>query len=156
MSINARDYALRLLAIRPRSVREMRDRLQRKGYEKPEIEATVADLAELELLDDRKFAGQWVESRMALRPMGQARLRAELTAKGVDRGIIDAILSKYGSEFDEKSSALALARKKLRALKGLEPEVARRRLAGFLSRRGFTAGTVSLVLKEMSKNGGAV
>jgi regulatory protein len=151
---NARDYALRLLAIRPRSVREMRDRLARKGFEKQALDSTIAELAELGLLDDRKFAAQWIESRMALRPMGLLRLRAELLAKGVDREVVESVLRKNRIELDEKSAALALAQKKLRSLQGLEPEAARRRLAEFLGRRGFAAETVSLVLKEMSRKGG--
>jgi regulatory protein len=132
----------------------MRDRLARKGYQRPENEAVISDLSELGLLDDRKFASQWIESRMALRPMGQARLRAELAAKGVDREIVESTLAEYGNDLDEKGAALALARKKLGSLRGLEPEAARRRLAGFLGRRGFAASTVSRVLKEMSMKGG--
>lgn len=149
MPINARDYALRLLAVRPRSVSEMRDRLKRKGCGRQEIDEVVADLADLGLLDDSKFASQWIESRIALRPMGTARLRSELVAKGVDRGIIDQTLSKYSPEFDEKTAALTLARKKMKSLLGLEPEVARRRLAGFLARRGFAAGTIAETMKTI-------
>lgn len=144
----ARDYALRLLGIRPRSVREMRDRLGRKGYDRAEIEAAIAELCQAGLLDDRKFAAQWVESRLALKPMGFSRLRAELLAKGVDRQTVDSSLSKYRGELDEKEAALSLARKKLRSLRGLEPEVVRRRLAGFLERRGFEPQIVGEVLKK--------
>ncbi len=154
VKVNVRDYALRLLAIRPRSVREMRDRLARKGYQRPENEAVISDLSELGLLDDGKFAAQWVESRMALKPMGPSRLRAELLAKGVDRETVESTLAKYRNESDDRDAALLLARKKMRSLRGLAPEVARRRLAGFLGRRGFAAGTVSRVLKEMGKGGG--
>lgn len=151
---NARDYALRLLAIRPRSIREIADRLQRKGYNGQEVDSVIADLSDLGLLDDRKFASQWIESRMALRPMGRARLRAELAAKGVDREIVVTTLAEYGNDLEEKGAALALARKKLGSLRGLEPEAARRRLAGFLGRRGFAAATVLRVLKEMAKKDG--
>lgn len=150
MPINVRDYALRLLAIRPRSVQEMRERLGRRGYGRPEVEATVADLADLGLLDDRKFAAQWVESRLAARPMGSLRLKAELLAKGVDREIVEATLSSYGAEVDEKAAALALAAKRIKALRGLKPDSARRRLAGFLSRRGFAAEVVATALRALS------
>lgn len=148
LPITARDYALRLLTIRPRSVREMRDRLARNGYGKSEIEETVADLVDLRLLDDRKFAMQWVESRMALKPMGISRLRAELAAKGVERDVIETILSKYRNDIDERSTALILAQRKMKVLKKLDPEVARRRLASFLSRRGFSAQYISEALKK--------
>ncbi len=148
-SISVRHYALRLLAIRPRSVREMRDRLARRGYEKKSIGLVVHELIELGLLDDRKFAAQWVESRMAFKPMGAARIRQELAAKGVDREIVESTLSKYREELDDQEAALALARRKMKSLQGLEPEVARRRLAGFLGRRGYAPSVINAVLKEV-------
>ncbi len=149
MPINARDYALRLLAIRPRSVRELTDRLKRKGFESQAVNTVIADLSELGLLDDAKFARDWAESRMTFRPMGPDRLRAELLAKGVERETIDTILSIYSDEKRAKDAALSLAHKKMKTLRGLEPQIARRRLAGFLGRRGFAPPIIADVLRMM-------
>ena len=47
---------------------------------------------------------------------------------------------------DESAAAIAAARKQVSRLRGLEPDVARRRLAGHLARRGFAWPAVSVAL----------
>ena len=62
----------------------------------------------------------------------------------------DALREAYDNDtIDEYETALALARRKARSLAGLERDVAYRRLAGMLARRGFGAGTVHRVLREV-------
>ncbi len=77
--------AMNLLARRPRSEREVRDRLKRKGYPAETIEAAVAKLEGWRYLDDEAFARYWVENREANRPRGRRLLEQELRLKGVDR-----------------------------------------------------------------------
>lgn len=148
---NARDHALRLLSIRPRSVREISDRLARKGFERTAVEAVVADLAELGLLDDRKFARDWIENRQHFRPTGAVRLRQELFVKGIDREIADQAVREYKNDADEFPAALDLARRKQKLFRKLDADTAKRRLAGFLARRGYESSIVSKVLKELLK-----
>ena len=146
---NPRAYALRLLALRPRTVRELRDKLARRGYPPEQCESLIADLSAVSLLDDAKYAQLWVESRTALRPMGASRLRAELMRKGISRELIDSALADSREERDEDGAALELARKKLRSMRSLTPDAARRRLAGFLGRRGYPGGVIAKVLKQL-------
>lgn len=83
--------------------------------------------------------------------MGVIRLRQELFAKGIDRETVDQAISDYKNNADEFPAALDLARRKIRLLSKLEPEAAKRRLAGFLARRGYEVSIVSKVLKELLK-----
>lgn len=73
----------RLLALRPRTAREMRDRLALAGFDTDVVDAAVARLEELRLVDDLAFAVQWIEER-SRRGRGPAALSLELEAKGVD------------------------------------------------------------------------
>ncbi|MCU0606877.1 MAG: recombination regulator RecX [Candidatus Edwardsbacteria bacterium] len=148
---SAREYALRLLAIRPRTVRELRDKLARRGHAPGAVAALLADLSAIGLLDDARFAKMWIEGRAALKPMGQARLRAELSAKGVDRGLVDEALAGLRDELDEPAAALKLAQRKARAWRDLAPEARERRISGFLGRRGYSGGVISATLKKLRK-----
>jgi regulatory protein len=130
-------------------VRELRDKLARKAYAPEQVAALIDDLSSIGLLDDAKYAQLWVDSRTALKPMGGSRLRAELARKGVARELIDRALSDSREDRDEDGAALELARKKLRALHSLDPDSARRRLAGFLGRRGYSGGVIAKVLKQL-------
>lgn len=130
----AYESALRLLAHRPRSEQELRQRLRRRGFEAPLIEETVARLRRLGFLDDAAFARYWVESRDELSPRGQRLLRHELRLKGIDS---ETAAEATATVSDEEAAYRAAARR-LRSLAGLDLPLFRERLGGFLLRRGFS------------------
>lgn len=150
-TFNPKAYALRLLELRGRSVRDIRDKLKLKGAPPADIDLVIDDLLSLGLLDDEKFARDWIDSRRHFRPTGVVRLRQELFAKGIDREIVDQTVREYKSNSDEFPAALDLAKRKLKLYRKLDTDTARRRLAGFLARRGYEASVVSKVLKELLK-----
>lgn len=123
------------LAHRPRSEAEVRQRLRRAGFADEIIAATVESLVAQGLLDDRRFAALWVESRTAFSPRSQRMLALELRRKGVDRERIEAVLDEAGT--DETALAIEAGRKRLRAFATLDEETFRQRMGGYLSRRGF-------------------
>jgi regulatory protein len=139
--------AMNLLASRPRSEREVRNRLKRKGYPPETIDAAVAKLEGWRYLDDEAFARYWVENREANKPRGRRLLEQELRLKGVDRETIRQTIDE--TELDEASAALSLGRNKLRTYGKLEPQVARRRLGAFLVRRGYRYDVVKPALDQL-------
>jgi len=141
--------ALRLLNYRSRSVAEVRKRLRDRGYEAEQIEAVVARLQELHLLDDRAFSRQWVENRQLGSPRGRLGLASELRQKGVASEVIAGVLDEATAGEDEAVQALALARGRVRALAGLERPAFFRRLQSFLARRGFAADVVLQVVRQV-------
>jgi regulatory protein len=131
----ALDRALNFLSYRPRTVRELRTRLSRGGFDPDTVDRTVARLTELKLLDDSAFATVWVEQRRAHNPRGAALLRQELRRKGADQQAIADVLE--GVELGEED-AVAAGRKKARLLRKHEQAEFERRLGAFLVRRGFS------------------
>lgn len=134
--------ALRLISYRQRSVDELSRRLLQKGYDEPQVEATVSRLQDLGLLDDLGFARSWVENRLVFHPRGRRALEDELRRKGISAQIIKQVLDEAMAEDDERRMALELARDRASSLVGLERQVFWRRLQGFLARRGFPPGVV--------------
>ena len=124
----------RLLAQRPRSEREVRDRLERAGLEHDAIDGAVARLKELDLLDDSTFARQWVAERSKKR--GRAALVMELTSKGIERDVVEAALGEVAA--DEEARAAEVAATALRKVAGLPPAAQAARLQQMLLRRGFS------------------
>ncbi|MGH2588243.1 MAG: regulatory protein RecX, partial [Dehalococcoidia bacterium] len=127
------DAALRLLAARPRSEAEVRQRLLRRGLPHDVIVDTIARLREYGYLNDAEFARFWVESRSGANPRGRYAVRRELRAKGVDQDTADEAMASLTEERSARKAAL----KKARGLHGLEYPAFRTRLAGYLVRRGF-------------------
>lgn len=141
--------AYRLLSIRLRSRKELIDRLRRSRIAPEAIQAVVGELEQAGLVDDQRFAEAWVRGRLALRPSGQIRLRRELVQKGIARELIDRTLGETLGEHEEGALALEVARTRLPRYRGVSRDVAYRRMAGVLQRRGFSAEIVMHVLREI-------
>ena len=148
----ALNNAYMLLRIRPRSEREVRDRLKLKGYTGDLIEDIVAGLKKTGEIDDLKFAAFWVESRMHLNPAGDVVLKHELKRKGVEAGIIDQALKSKADNYDEYKIALSMAEEKFRRFSSIDKRKALKRVYDFLLRRGFKYDTVQRILDEMVKD----
>lgn len=144
----ARGIALRLLTARARTRDELRQALARRSVPDDVTTRVLDRFTEVGLLDDAGFAQQWVTSRQSRRHLSRTRLRQELQRKGVDSNDIEAALAGVGVA-QELEAARALGRKKLATLSGVDATTRYRRLAGVLTRRGFSTGTVSTVLSEL-------
>ena len=151
---NHRAYAsaLLLLSYRPRAEGELRQRLRRKGLPEAAVDDAIARLRRTGLVDDEQFSRTWVENRgSGASARGMSLLAAELRAKGIDSETITEALAGT----DESELALAAARPRAARLAGLEYGDFRRRLAGFLQRRGFgydaTAAAVRQLWRELGQ-----
>jgi regulatory protein len=142
--------ALNFVSYRPRSEREVRDRLRQKAYEPAAIDYAIEKMRDWRYLDDTAFAGFWIESRAAHSPRGKRALQAELRAKGVEREVVERVLGE--TEIDEQAAALEVARKRLRSLSSYDEETQRRRLSAFLARRGYGWDVVKPVLADLFGN----
>lgn len=140
---------MQFIAYRPRSEKEVRDRLKRRGFADEAIEEAIERVTYWGYLDDRKFAEQWVENRVRHRPRGSRLLRQELIQHGVDRDIADQVVEE--TEMDEYQGALELARKRIRQLDNLDASTRHRRLSDYLARRGFDWGVVREVVRDVTR-----
>ncbi len=115
------------------------------SFEAAEVEGTLDDLEGVGLVDDDRFAREFVRDRAAVRLAGGRAIRAELLRLGVRAEIADAALAEAG---DEAERARALALKRAPRLRGLPPETAHRRLYGLLLRRGYGHGIATTACAE--------
>ena len=133
------DRALDILAFRARSSAELKRALVRKGDEPSLVERAIVRLQEQGILDDAAFAQSFTRAKVLGANQSRRRVQQELARKGVSRTVsaaaIDVVFEEEG--VDASAIVLAAARKKMRLLTALEPAVQRRRLYGFLARRGY-------------------
>lgn len=129
--------AYRLLAVRARSEKELRDALKRAGFAEEIIAAAIADCQQQRFIDDANFARLFIQSRLRNRPMGRMRLTVELKQKGIDAATINSALDEALTSEDQVALADQLAEKQRKRLANLPAPKARQRLADFLRRRGF-------------------
>lgn len=137
----AKEVALRFLSFRRRTEKEVKEKLQKKGFDEQTIKRTIEKLKEYDLINDLEFATAWVKERLAYKPRGKKLLQQELWKKGIKKEIIDKVIQEL-CHYEDKS-ALELLEKIKKRYKNLEPQVAKRRMYGFLLRRGFSYETIN-------------
>ena len=148
MSKSAKAAALRFLKIRPRSIVELKEKLEIKGFSEIEVETTIHDLIASGLLDDRAFTKSWINYRLA-RPFGFRRIILELKDKGVDHEIIEWALAEVQGSYNPDKVALELAQRRWQRLPDIDPIKKKKRVMDFLLRRGFEVDIVMRVLKKL-------
>lgn len=144
-----RQLALSQLAGRARSRAELANLLQRRGHTAPLVDAVLERLAGVGLIDDTAFADDWLSRRS-----GTASTRAlavKLRRKGIASEVVERSSAAHHEPAAERDAALALARQRVRATRGLAPEVRRRRLIAFLQRRGFDSAVTRSVIAELDE-----
>jgi regulatory protein len=155
--LNPRQYCLRLIKIRLRSVAEIEQILRHKEVEEDQIRQVVLELSEAGLLDDLRFARAWVHTQDNLSPKGEIILRQELKRRGIGDLLINQVLLERENEFVqdypkddlEKKKALELIKRRAYFYRDLEASVRKRRLGAYLARRGFSYELINKLYSEL-------
>ncbi len=143
--------------IRPRSQREMRDYLYRKtrdtrmqngqikkGVSKELTERVFDRLVSKGYVDDQKFAEYWVENRNLRKGISKRKLQAELSAKGVDRSLVDSILGdSERSDIEELQKIIA------KKASRYDDE---QKLIAYLARQGFSYDDIKQAIATIDEN----
>lgn len=140
------NYSLRYLAVRPRSINEVREYLvRRKGFDEDEVNQAIQTLLEKRYLDDNDFARIWIRNRMQLSQKPLSMIRLELLKKGVDKDVISACINDV--EEDEQLEVLkTLIIKKIRIPKFRDKQ----KLTDFLARRGYSYSLIQKAFVELA------
>ncbi|MCI3919500.1 RecX family transcriptional regulator [Paenibacillus sp. TRM 82003] len=147
--------AIRWLGARPRTEKEVRMYLKRREYEDEVIDECVKRLAEQRYIDDERFSHALAEERLKLQGKGKQWIKQELLQKGVDKGTVQETIGSLDPE-DETEAAVKLARKRWRSLaKEEDSAAARRKLYGYLARRGYSASAVRAAVNAAAEDEGA-
>lgn len=125
--------AVRHLARRDRTVAQVERFLREKGASPVQAKQTIGRLSDLRYLNDKAYAERWIENRLARRPIGRERLRAELQAKGVAETVAESAIRKAFREVDEE----ALARRLLKARQEQGRRLTATQALRLLRQRGF-------------------
>jgi regulatory protein len=143
-------YAVKLLGYRQRSTEELLTRLLRKGYARTTAEAVLGELTDLGYVDDRACASTLRRTAEEVKLLGRYGAYRYLREMGIPEAAAKEALEGY----DEPGVAQRLLRRKLPATEGVSEGVTRRRLEGYLKRRGYSGETMrKSILTAMKERG---
>jgi len=139
------NVATRYLSYRPRSESELRERLCQRGFDGDSVEVVLGRLREQGLVNDVDFAQFWQDNRQSFSPRSRWLTRLELRRKGVAEEIIDQVVSAASDDDSAYRAALGRARR----LPVSDYQGFRRRLGGYLKRRGFSYGVINNTVEQL-------
>jgi regulatory protein len=126
----------RHLGRREHSTAELRTRLEGAGLPSAAIEDALATVTEQGYLDDARYARLLVEDRQNIAGWGAERIRERLRAAGIERELIDEVLSEPSSHAAQLAAARALLERRCPGPFG--DNRARQRAFGILIRLGYS------------------
>ncbi|MBI2613713.1 MAG: regulatory protein RecX [Candidatus Levybacteria bacterium] len=153
------NLALRFLSYRPRSEKEVRDRLKFKiqnskvkntTQNSKVIDEIIQKLKEKKFINDEKFAKWFVESRIRFKPRSLRLIKMELKQKGIDLETINNLQLTINSDLDQ---AKKLAQERIERFKDLSKEEIYQKLGRFLASKGFNWDTIKKTIDETLKKG---
>lgn len=142
------ESSIRFVSFRPRSEKEFRDFLlkilqKRKISDVRIINQVLSRLRDLGYDDDAKFVSWWINQRQSHKPKGVRAIAQELKAKGIETTDL---------HLDEIALARRAVAKKLSLWQKLPKLDQKKKIYGFLGRRGFTGDTTRRIIDEVTRD----
>jgi SOS response regulatory protein OraA/RecX len=143
--------AIKLLAAKPRSIAELRERLLEKQWtDETTVDAVVEKLREYGYLNDERFAFSFASYKVRQKPVGRGRLRRDLQLKKVDKEIADEALKLVFEETPEEQLIDRAIEKRARLRGRPQTRAEIKSLFDHLLRRGFSYELVSQKVRAAS------
>jgi regulatory protein len=143
--------AVKLLAARPRSVAELRERLLRgKNTNEEVVETVIARLREYGYLNDEHFAFSYASYKVRQKPVGRRRLERDLKFKKIDSDVANEALEIVFAETPEEQLIDQAIAKRLRIRGKPKNRAEAKSLFDHLLRQGFEFELVSDKIRSLT------
>ena len=107
--------AVKLLAAKPRSVTELRERLLEKLWTNGAIvDAVIDKLKEYKYLDDEQFARDLALSKLRQKPQGKRKLQQTMSQKKLEKSVVDEAITEVFEKLPEADLIDLAIEKRLR------------------------------------------
>ena len=144
----AKAAAIRLLAHMARTRGYLEQRLRGKGLAAEAVQQALGDLESAGYVNDEQYARDRIDALLRKSKRGPLALIHTLVTDHVDGDLAERIVHETLRDQDLSEWAREVAAERSRRLRGLESETARRRLYGYLKRRGFSNAHCMAAVEE--------
>ena len=145
------ERAVKLLAAKPRSVAELRERLLRgKNVDEEIVETVIARLREYGYLNDERFAFSYASYKVKQKPVGRRRLERDLKFKKIESNVANEALEMVFAETSEEQLIDEAIAKRLRIHGRPKNRAEAKSLFDHLLRRGFAFELVSEKVRALA------
>lgn len=145
--------AVKLLAAKPRSVGELRERLLEKNWTNEHIvDGVMEKLKEYKYLDDRQFAKDFAVSKLRQKPIGKRRLKQTLSQRKLDNDTVEEAIASAFEKMPEAELIDRAIEKRLRIKGKPETRDDTKKFYDHLLRQGFSFDLIRVKMSDVVKN----
>ncbi len=137
----ARNVLLYQLSRSAKSAKQCRDILTKREIDSEIAEAVITRYIEVGLIDDAAVAATIVSSRRKYKGLAKAAIKRELVEKGISGQLIEQSVQDLDAA-SELEAATELAVKRIARMAALDADTRKRRLMGYLARKGYGSGQI--------------
>jgi regulatory protein len=152
-----KDYAFRLLSIRPRSAHELEEKVyvyaKKRKFPQTWTHTLIEELTQKKYLNDSEFAAWYKGQRELHNPRSKRVISLELKQKGIKDDLIDSIFSDDSSDQNdlEYEKAVKIASKRIKFYTGTKGFELKRKLSAYLYQKGYPWEIISRVVDSLVK-----
>lgn len=136
----ARDKAIKFLSYKPRTEKEIWDKLEQSEFSEYTIRKVIELLKKYSYVNDKEYARAYIKDRFNLKGHSVKKISYELKSKGIDEEVIQETIDEF--DFDEAGRVYELIKKRLR--KSPEPtEKEKQSCYNYMLRRGYSYAVIN-------------
>lgn len=140
--------ALRLLSARDYTSARLREKLLGRGVDEADAETAIEQLITEGWLNDRRYAERFADSALASGRYYGVRLRQEMRRRGLPPDIVSEVLGRVLEEHDEAEEVRVMIERRFSGFSfSAASDREKRRVVGFLQRRGFSLSAIMASLR---------
>jgi Uncharacterized protein conserved in bacteria len=142
----AKDKAIKFLAYKSRTEKELRTKLKSLKISESNIRKVIDLMIHLKYLDDASYVKTYLENNLSNKPAGKRMLRIKLAQKGIGKELIDEVLEEKYDEETETEKARELFVKYSKKVRGKTDYDKKRKCFQYMLSRGFDYDIVKSVV----------
>ena len=146
---NLKQAAYNYASYKKRTEHQVNEKLLSKGFTNGEILIAIEFLKKFDLLDDEKFANDFVRYYKQQKKAGKSRIISELLKRGVAKDISLKAYMENTTDTENYLLAIEAAQKKLKSIRSRPVEKQKSSISAYLARQGFDWDTIRSVMKEV-------
>lgn len=146
--LSCKDTALNIIERSYKSEKEIREKLQSKGYDEKSIDKSIDFLKSYNYLDDVKYVELYIKEK--IKTQGKNKIKYSLLRKGISEEIVKAKLELIDNDI-QYTAAEIMAKKKYTLLVKEEKDIRKlyKKLGEFLMRNGYDGDLVKEILAKV-------
>ncbi len=135
--IKCKEIAYKFATYKPRSIKQIRDKLIENNFKENEILLTFEFLKKYNLIDDFDYSRKFILNYILTKRVGQRKIEYELLLKGISKEIVNKAINKFYPNNKVKEFIILEIKKKKNQILRKEKEKQYIYIYNYLSNKGF-------------------